>query len=732
MTLFFLFSVVAWGSSTTDSYRHLSGSCQPVTESDIQALNSTRPDCQLGSTGKSQSDLTNVADRIVDNVLATTQSENLSCAIQTTETYSNVHDSGLELQKLTVADIGSKISYMRNLKADMQRLTNENQILLGQIPKNEGMVPKVGSKEYNAAIQYAENNRVARESMQKYAATLSTIWQHDNPEMQAWIDGYVSSSQFNEENFYAEAMMGRGSQSFESLRGRIKENLKKSKKQLDSQQRGPGNYQLDSATREELYENQNLLQSIVKKNPNAVKSLEAATCKYQSNKQLKEGLILGASVGSMLFPATWFGTFMAARAAFALNTARAAKLAQASKLLGLGTMLVGSTATMESFVKSCLNESPDLQVGADSCQSSKDFEIAKMKTSNCLLDSTLAASGAVGGSTLSYLAKRRQDTAEFVQRMQKSLRSQEPAFAGNLTNGERIAAAEGILGRTLNSQQRDALIRAHEVGNPPYTAKQIEEKRRIMTQAGIGWRDREFLLWKNITGRYGNEADVGRRMSDLRLSSSGARSFEQNQAREKLLTDYKKFLDDGGDVSATKQEIADWQRRFFAAGIPSTAADKEINYLKKESWVTEYQELLAANKIKLNDNSIIRLGAERLMNRASQEDSALNNLATQMFQKEAALVEARSNKGSREYFDLYVAQARIASDETAAKTAAKSFASHVTAEASKDRSDKAVLAETLLKDQARVASQVNKTFQERICLFVREANKEFGTRVSCP
>ena len=89
------------------------------------------------------------------------------------------------------------------------------------------------------------------------------------------------------------------------------------------------------------------------------------------------------------------------------------------------------------------------------------------------------------------------------------------AFRQNISNQERLSEAEKVLARSLPSEQRQAIIAAHEVGQGAlgrdgtlarignYTQGQIGEKVRILRQAGLGRDEIRVLIDQGLAGAPG-------------------------------------------------------------------------------------------------------------------------------------------------------------------------------------------------------------------------------------
>ncbi len=91
-----------------------------------------------------------------------------------------------------------------------------------------------------------------------------------------------------------------------------------------------------------------------------------------------------------------------------------------------------------------------------------------------------------------------------------------------LDNPGRVAAARDVLGRDLTAQQQAAVIRAHEVGTPPYSRADLLAKSRILSEAGFERAEIEQLMRRSITGQGVAETAARPAYDDARNLMQGA------------------------------------------------------------------------------------------------------------------------------------------------------------------------------------------------------------------
>lgn len=104
-----------------------------------------------------------------------------------------------------------------------------------------------------------------------------------------------------------------------------------------------------------------------------------------------------------------------------------------------------------------------------------------------------------------------------------------------LSNADRIAEAEKVLGRSLTQAQKDALIKAHEVGagtgrgftvnaageleSSTYSALDLREKAKILQDAGFSAEQRQTLMRRGIAGSVADVQKLKTQANDLRLAA---------------------------------------------------------------------------------------------------------------------------------------------------------------------------------------------------------------------
>ena len=163
----------------------------------------------------------------------------------------------------------------------------------------------------------------------------------------------------------------------------------------------------------------------------------------------------------------------------------------------------------------------------------------------------------------------------------KNLRKQDLNTAGSLKNEDRILATEGILSRKLSPTQKDAVIKAHEVGGfktfGQYSEVDIAEKRALLRAAEFSQKESETLLWKGIAGY--NKAEMlpliqkrgteffGKPMTNVQTEAM----FMDNELSSKSKDIRLKNLTDAGFSPQQAQEIVE-QKIHRAGSVSATLA----------------------------------------------------------------------------------------------------------------------------------------------------------------
>ncbi|WP_413943691.1 hypothetical protein [Bdellovibrio sp. HCB-162] len=135
------------------------------------------------------------------------------------------------------------------------------------------------------------------------------------------------------------------------------------------------------------------------------------------------------------------------------------------------------------------------------------------------------------------------------------------ARMAKLSNPQRVAEAEKLLGRSLSEQQRQALIKAHEVGAETgrgygtYSATDLKQKADILKAAGFSDAERSTLMRQGVAGLYSDTQKARNFANEARLEADKLRvagNVKDATARYRNSADsYEVFMK---DAKAPKSE----------------------------------------------------------------------------------------------------------------------------------------------------------------------------------
>ncbi|WP_374076418.1 hypothetical protein [Bdellovibrio bacteriovorus] len=103
------------------------------------------------------------------------------------------------------------------------------------------------------------------------------------------------------------------------------------------------------------------------------------------------------------------------------------------------------------------------------------------------------------------------------------------ARMAKLSNAERVAEAEKLIGRGLSEQQRQALIKAHEVGAETgrgygtYSATDLKQKADILKTAGFSDTERDQLMRQGVAGLFSDTQKARNFANQARLEADKLR-----------------------------------------------------------------------------------------------------------------------------------------------------------------------------------------------------------------
>ena len=167
----------------------------------------------------------------------------------------------------------------------------------------------------------------------------------------------------------------------------------------------------------------------------------------------------------------------------------------------------------------------------------------------------------------------------------------ELAAAAKLSNVERVASAEQLIGRQLTQAEKNALMKAHEVGAEAgrgfgsYTTADLSTKARLLESNGFSKTEREILMRRGIAGVQTNAQKARTYSNTTRLEAERARAANNMAKSQELYkqsaTAMETFLKD----TTTKKTARDYADAVYlnqAAGDYDKAAKYMMNRYNME------------------------------------------------------------------------------------------------------------------------------------------------------
>lgn len=288
----------------------------------------------------------------------------------------------------------------------------------------------------------------------------------------------------------------------------IRKNLEEESKRLTT-----GSAALDRSTRESLAQDHDLVESLLYRNPEIRSNSTAAACRvdrvYGRGAEARDQVLLYGSIGSAAVAGVAAGAsrgaaYLAFQNGARVASARGLMSANAARIFGtIGAhsgrvaLATGTADGLRETASACLNSH---QIQAQTGPRCENYTVKAITADNCYLAAGLAALDATSSmprlSTFIARLKGRGPNAENVSPL--TLRP----------------TPEMVLGRQspLTSTEAAGLARAHAVGDGMpgadgsparignYTREQLDEKARILRDAGFNENDRRRLIESGLAG----------------------------------------------------------------------------------------------------------------------------------------------------------------------------------------------------------------------------------------
>ncbi|MBC7467014.1 MAG: hypothetical protein H7256_13580 [Bdellovibrio sp.] len=438
--------------------------------------------------------------------------------------------SSSENEKTMIQTYESSFKVLNSLKTKMNKLSQMNAALWSTMTRYTNPKDLVLPGDIAKKKEYDDRNKQITELKQVYEAAMAQIPNSDLPAVRDFIEDHAGPRAFSSD------IKKITSEEFRKLTNDVYGKLDARKNDIND---GVKSGQLSSSLREELAGDGYLIGQLSKQSPDLSAPISKYQCLAQSRKRGKAVVDTAVTVASVVVPVGAVAMAKVARAAFLLRAPKAVGAAAniLSRGLGMSAGILSSYTAIDAISNACLKGGTAKISGA--CEQTPQTIIEQREIGNCIFESTMAAVGGAGAVLSGRIADRTSALSKFVDEMKVdgrlNRRSQDLTMAATLTDAERIASTEGILGRKLSTVERKALIDAHNIGDGfgTYTPAQIAEKRALLKAAGMKNSDVETVLWKGLAGK--ESASASTTIEDAVKASVSATKLEQ-EARQALVT----------------------------------------------------------------------------------------------------------------------------------------------------------------------------------------------------
>ncbi len=466
--------------------------------------------CAHGSLDKSnKNELHKIPTNVFFNQLAAFEIDRLTCGKQQWDSYSSSTETGKQNQQLKLNQMNEILGELQSIKNKIESLSRE---LSTATQGGPSALTLRNARKYNRGSQqksildeqqkaYIGNEEAKAQELDTflnfYQQKISEIPHSDTPEVRDFIESRLS--------LFEEPVKTVSTAEYEKLVQTVSKSFSNSINKLKN------SASLSIEEKSRFSSDATLIGQVLAKNEFTTAQVKSFQCLAANEMKVKSrvenSVTTGVTVLSFALPVGALGAAQLARTSMVIKSPQmVASLNTAARVGGWSAASLGSAMAAHSAIQACTKISY-AQLNRN-CAETPETILQEHSFNSCAWNATMAAlPGAIkagGGFLATRLADKNSALAKFIEENagRKNLRSQDLKFAGNLDDGDRIRAAEGILGRALSPNQKSAMIKAHEIGKPPYSPAEIEEKRKIMQASGFSLAERETLLWKNITGVY--------------------------------------------------------------------------------------------------------------------------------------------------------------------------------------------------------------------------------------
>lgn len=264
-------------------------------------------------------------------------------------------------------------------------------------------------------------------------------------------------------------------------------------------------------------------------------------------------------------------------------------------------------------------------------------------------------SGGAGAARLgasSKLARVTGKSPEELERLAKELRSMtheervaRAAANGGLSNAERVARSEQALGRGLTQKEKDALLRAHEVGKDAgygtYTPAQIAEKQRQLAEAGFNEAERRILIYEGLAGKVA----TGRTPVEL---ATGAVKYELEAAKMSHATGITRGVANDAAAQSRWLQAAQAREKELHVTLPDRVTQQQLRdaVRRNEDYILDpsktfsrvdqrdaylrYETMMGRNQMNFEDaaRAYLRAGKPQEAAKVLERSPVVSNLST--------------------------------------------------------------------------------------------------------
>ncbi len=532
--------------------------------------------CRKSAALQNQSQIQSVSSTIITNRLVELDNERNQCAKTQWDSLKGNSAEAKEMKTARVQQMNTQLSQLQDIRNQLETLGREmaqgpSLATLQQSRKYAKNKNEIDQQIADAKKIVQDKEDLAHSFLALYNQKLSEIPNSDSPAMAKFIESRISTVSTQHKPIML--------QDYEKLIDSVSKGFQESQDDLLKSKSG-NSYNLSVDEKDRLAGDPTLVAQLTREFPSAGNSIETYQCQASQHAKTKENIEFGANVASFAIPGGAFVLAKAARASYVLRSPKlASSIEKGSKYLGWASVGIGGTEATAEIAKSCLAENKTRSVG--SCTLSPKLVIEEFQMSSCVWDATLAAvPGAIKGGTGLFAIKDGKGAgklSEFAAEMRKKHgKNLDYRFAGKMKDGDRVKAAESIVGRPLTPSQQKAVIHAHNMDSTSYlpdTSKPLSDpsnigryseksqiaKRDYLVSKDFSEKEAKQLGLAGVTGNTPEVAETNIRKISMFLLKKDPSSQQVDaiwKAKHAHPNDKLKILTDAGFSPDDAQRIA--------------------------------------------------------------------------------------------------------------------------------------------------------------------------------